>query len=47
MITILDHFFKREKNECTVKPEYNDHPRDLKFVAVVDKWLLFRGTFML
>ena len=25
----------------TVKPVYNDHP---KFVAVVDRWSLFRGT---
>jgi hypothetical protein len=27
----------------TVKPEYNDHPRDPKIVAVVDMWSLFRG----
>ncbi len=26
----------------TVKPVYNDHP---KIVAVVDRWLLFRGHF--
>ncbi len=32
---------------CTVKPVYNDHPRDHKFVAVVDRWPLFRGRFML
>ena len=31
----------------TVKPEYNDHPRDPKFEAVVDRWSLFRGSFML
>ncbi len=30
-----------------VKPVYNGHPRDLKIVAVVDRWSLFRGTFML
>ena len=29
----------------TVKPVYNDHPRDPKFVAVVDR--LFRGSFKL
>ncbi len=23
---------------CTVKPVYNDHPRDLKFIAVVVRW---------
>jgi len=32
---------------CTVKPVYNDHPRDPKFVAVVDRWSLFRGSFVL
>jgi hypothetical protein len=30
-------------NAYTVKPVYNDHPRDTKFVAVVYKWSLFRG----
>jgi hypothetical protein len=32
---------------CTVKLVYNDHPRDPKLVAVVDRWSLFRGSFML
>ena len=31
----------------TVKPVYNDHPRDPKVVTVVDRWSLFRGSFML
>jgi hypothetical protein len=31
----------------TVQPMYNDHPRDPKYVAVVDRWSLFRGIFML
>ena len=31
----------------TVKAVYNDHPRDPKFVTVIDRWLLFRGGFML
>jgi len=31
----------------TVKPVYNDHPWDPKFVAIVDSWALFRGSFML
>ena len=30
----------------TVKPMYNDYPRDPKIVAVVDGWSLFRGSFM-
>jgi len=30
-------------NINTVKPVYNDHPRDPKIVAVVDRWSLFRG----
>ena len=34
-------------NWCTVKPVYNDHPQDPNFVAVVDRWSLFRGNFML
>ncbi len=28
--------------KSTVKPLYNDHPRDPKFVTVVDRWSLFR-----
>ncbi len=31
-------------NMCIVKPVYNDHPWDPKTVAVVDRWLLFRGN---
>ena len=27
----------------TVKPVYNDHPRDPTFVVVVDRWSLFTG----
>ena len=30
----------------TVKPAYNDHSWDPKFVAVVDRWSLFRGSLM-
>ncbi len=29
------------KNKFTVKPVYNDHPRDPKFMAVVDRWSLY------
>ncbi len=28
----------------TVKPVYNSHPRDSKFLAVVDTWSFFIGT---
>ncbi len=31
----------------TVKLVYNDHPRDPELVAVVVRWPLFRGNFML
>ena len=31
----------------TVNHDYIDHPRDPKFVAVVDRWSLYRGSFML
>jgi hypothetical protein len=34
-------------NIITVKLVYNDHPWDPKFVAVVDRWSLFRGSFTL
>ncbi len=34
-------------DESTVKLVYNDHPRDPKFVAVVDRCSLFRGRFMI
>ncbi len=30
----------------TVKPLKNDHPRHTKIVSVVDRWSLFRGTFI-
>ena len=30
----------------TVKPVYNDHPRDPNFVAIVDRVPLFRGRFI-
>ena len=29
----------------TVKPKYKYHPRDVKIVAVVDRWSLFRDHF--
>jgi hypothetical protein len=35
------------RNVNTVKLMYNDHTRSLKFVAVVDRKSLFRGSFML
>jgi hypothetical protein len=31
----------------TVKPVYNDHLQDSKIVVIVDRWSLFRGSFML
>ena len=31
----------------TVEPVNNDHPRDPKKVAVVDRWSFFRDSFML
>jgi len=31
------------KSVHTVKLEYNDHLWDLKIVAVIDRWLLFKG----
>jgi hypothetical protein len=37
----------RLNNQYTVKSVYNEHPRGLKFVAVVDRWSLLRGSFKL
>ncbi len=34
------------KYQNAVKPVYNDHPWDPKFVAIVDRWSLFRDRFM-
>jgi hypothetical protein len=34
-------------NFNAVKSVVNNHPPDLKFVAVVDNWSLFIGTYML
>ena len=31
----------------TVKPVYNDYPWNPKIVAVVERWSLFRGSFLL
>ena len=31
----------------TIKPMCNDHPWDNKIVAVVERWLLFKGHFMI
>ncbi len=33
--------------KSTVELVYNDHPRDPKIVTVVDRWSLFRGSFVL
>ena len=34
---------QKMENKFTVNPVYNEHPRDPKIVAVVDRWSLFRG----
>ncbi len=36
-----------EEKSNTVKPVYTDHPWNSYFVAVVCRWSLFRGIFML
>ncbi len=38
--------YKNVKVSGTVKPVYNGHPRDRKFVAVVYRWSLFRGNVL-
>jgi len=32
---------------CTVKPVYNDQPRDPKFLTIVDRWPLSKGNFLI
>jgi hypothetical protein len=40
--------FKIENNYFdTVKPVFNAHPLGPKRVAIVDRWSLFRGRFMI
>jgi len=41
------HTYIMIQDTCTVKLVYNDHPRDPEFLAVVDRWSLFRGNFIL
>jgi len=36
----------KELSKYVVKPMLADHPRDTKVVVVVDRWSLFRGSFM-
>jgi hypothetical protein len=43
--TYLYHNASEHSQTCKLK--YNDHPRDPKFVPVVDKWSLFRGSAVL
>jgi hypothetical protein len=39
----FNHLIEIANNNNTVKPVYNDHPRDPKIVAVVGRWSLFGG----
>jgi hypothetical protein len=39
--------FTKKSFQNTVKPEYNEQPLDPKIAAVVDKWSLSRGSFVL
>jgi hypothetical protein len=41
-----NRFFKNLE-KILVKLVYNDHPRDHKFVAIVDSWSFIRGSGML
>ena len=35
-----------QRSVYTVKPVNKGHPRDMKNVAFVDRWLLFAGNFL-
>ncbi len=43
----LPMLYQFKNNLNTVKPVYNDHPREPKFVAVVDRWSFFRCSLIL
>jgi hypothetical protein len=43
----IPSIFFSKHHSPTVIPNNNDYLRDTKFVAVVDKWSLFRKSFML
>ncbi len=47
LIRLVPSIFVKTEFESTVKPVYNDFPMDPKIVAVVDRWSLFKGSFML
>ncbi len=36
-----------DRPQSTVKPEFNDYPRDPKIVVFVDRWSLFGGNYVL
>ncbi len=41
-------YFSAKINPVITKAiDCNDHPRDSKIVAVVDRWSLFRGSFVI
>ena len=46
-VFVLTNGEEKKNFNRTVKPVYNDHPWDPKIVAVVDRWSLFRGSFVL
>ena len=47
IVSFQNLLLKTAKNiKYTVKPVFKDHPWEDKIVVVVDRWSLFRGTFM-
>jgi hypothetical protein len=44
---LLNYSICFKQNWSTANFVYNDHPRNPKIVSVVDRWSLFRGSFML
>ena len=47
IIIICFYWTLTTKLTDTVEPVYNNHPRDHKIVAVVNKWSLTRGSFII
>jgi len=47
MMTLIHCSCSETNNGEKYTVVYNDHPRDPKLVAVVDRWSLFIGSFVL
>jgi hypothetical protein len=45
-IKLIEFVFTKKLAKNALILVYNDHPPDPKFLVVVERWSLFRGSFM-